>query len=380
MSATLERLDRLRETCPGCQEHSAPPVRRPGAGFRWLRHSSWLGVVAVVLIVFELPNGVLGQDTGEPRPEPLKELYQDFRAGQRLHPSLRLIGPDADVVSRFEDQGLRITLPADRGKPHYPVEVVTTFPLSGDFEITGTYELLSAAQPTEGYGVGVSLNLADTEARNKFAKVARANLVKAGSVFQSEHWTNEPRRFYKVQVKPTESKLGRLRLVRKGASMRYLAADGTEGDFLEIWSQTNFGTEDLEHVHFVVADSGKPGNPIDARLIDLRIASPRLPVEQAPPTVPSSATPQTGGGRFWVVALVIGGLVVTLVLVGLGVRRSRGRDRTLPSQVDLADQAIACSCPGCGKSLRVKSELAGKKVRCPQCSQPVSVPGEVEDR
>lgn len=33
--------------------------------------------------------------------------------------------------------------------------------------------------------------------------------------------------------------------------------------------------------------------------------------------------------------------------------------------------AIAC---GCGKTGRVKDELAGKKVRCPECREPITVP------
>jgi WD40 repeat protein/tRNA A-37 threonylcarbamoyl transferase component Bud32 len=35
---------------------------------------------------------------------------------------------------------------------------------------------------------------------------------------------------------------------------------------------------------------------------------------------------------------------------------------------------IAFSCPGCGKSLKVKDDLAGKKGKCPHCQQPVAVP------
>ena len=32
------------------------------------------------------------------------------------------------------------------------------------------------------------------------------------------------------------------------------------------------------------------------------------------------------------------------------------------------------TCPGCGKKLRVKAALAGKKARCPQCQRAVAVP------
>src|SRR5947209_10499104 len=42
------------------------------------------------------------------------EVYQDFRGGRPLLPSLMLAGPDVDAVARAEDAGLRITLPATR--------------------------------------------------------------------------------------------------------------------------------------------------------------------------------------------------------------------------------------------------------------------------
>ena len=35
---------------------------------------------------------------------------------------------------------------------------------------------------------------------------------------------------------------------------------------------------------------------------------------------------------------------------------------------------IEVSCPGCGKKLRAPDSVAGKRVKCPQCSTPVPVP------
>jgi hypothetical protein len=35
---------------------------------------------------------------------------------------------------------------------------------------------------------------------------------------------------------------------------------------------------------------------------------------------------------------------------------------------------VSFACPGCSKSLKVKDELAGKKVRCPGCQKAVAVP------
>ena len=35
---------------------------------------------------------------------------------------------------------------------------------------------------------------------------------------------------------------------------------------------------------------------------------------------------------------------------------------------------ISCRCGQCGKDLKVKDELAGKRVKCPGCGKPVAVP------
>jgi transposase-like protein len=36
-------------------------------------------------------------------------------------------------------------------------------------------------------------------------------------------------------------------------------------------------------------------------------------------------------------------------------------------------------CPGCKSTLRVRPELAGKRVKCPKCGKPVQVPQEEEE-
>jgi serine/threonine protein kinase len=39
-----------------------------------------------------------------------------------------------------------------------------------------------------------------------------------------------------------------------------------------------------------------------------------------------------------------------------------------------AGAAVSFACPACGKRVRARAEQAGKKVRCPHCKQPVSIP------
>src|SRR5712672_1743515 len=35
---------------------------------------------------------------------------------------------------------------------------------------------------------------------------------------------------------------------------------------------------------------------------------------------------------------------------------------------------LLVTCPGCGKKLQVKDELAGKKAKCPTCGSPFAIP------
>ncbi len=51
------------------------------------------------------------------------------------------------------------------------------------------------------------------------------------------------------------------------------------------------------------------------------------------------------------------------------------RDETLPPQEPAQPADVALACPSCGKGIKVKQELAGKKVRCPHCKQVLRVPG-----
>ncbi len=38
--------------------------------------------------------------------------------------------------------------------------------------------------------------------------------------------------------------------------------------------------------------------------------------------------------------------------------------------------SLSVTCPDCDKTLRVKDELAGKKVRCPGCSTVIPIPAK----
>ena len=125
-----------------------------------------------------------------PGQEPATDFAHDFRGGRALPSSLSLMGPDVDEVITREVEGLRIKLPTD-GRQTKGWGVRARFTLSGDFEVTGSYELITVDPPTKGNGVGVALNLAPDGQRLKFAKIGRFLRMK-DSVVVAETWNREP--------------------------------------------------------------------------------------------------------------------------------------------------------------------------------------------
>src|SRR5262249_30103830 len=95
---------------------------------------------------------------------PAPAFQHDFRIGQTLAGFLKLFGTNVDEVVRQEGGGLRLVLPTD-GRQTYGWGVAGKFSLSGDFEVTGAYELMTVDPPTRGSGVGVVVWIASDAAR-----------------------------------------------------------------------------------------------------------------------------------------------------------------------------------------------------------------------
>ncbi len=300
----------------------SPAGRRPGSAVRrrFPRRLRLLALVALAvlggsafLLTLAMPPSA--------RVTAVK-TYQDFHGKRGPRPPLEMIGPDLDAVARLGDKGLRVTLPAGRG-PFQPVGVALVGGLSGDFEVTGSYELLAADRPSGGHGVGVALNLATTPDFRRFAKIGRFMRAAEGDVYVVESWSKEsagrPDPASVFRTLPALTHAGRLRLVREGPTLRYLVAEDTPGEFREVY-RGQFGTEDVAVVRFIVTQNDSPA-AIDARLLDLRVwAAGR-----------AGAGQEGGPSHAWLAAAAALGVVVLLsaaaVRVGLAVRgrRSAGK-------------------------------------------------------
>jgi serine/threonine protein kinase len=301
-------------------------------------------------------------------------LAQDFRGGRLPVPPLKLFG-QASAEVRPEDGGLRITLPANRQKPDQDAGVLAQLHLAGDFEITGTYQLLAADPPQKGWGAGISLNIRPNWKSKNWRRITRLRQPDGDSVYMAG--MNGPAGG--ARTIPTTAQAGQLRLVRQGSILHYLASEEAGGAFREL-TQEEFGTEEVGVLRFMVTSNGSP-TVVDARLIELQIRLGKSPPTDA--AVPAAEQPpieSQGRGALLAVALLA---VLALPLsLWLYVRRNRQagtRSASAPVQdgqanSDAAAPSASFPCPECGKKLKGRGELAGKKVKCPHCGRAVRVP------
>jgi WD40 repeat protein len=126
------------------------------------------------------------------------------------------------------------------------------------------------------------------------------------------------------------------------------------------------------------------GSDHDIRLWDLtslRAASAGSPEPR------SGGWLAAAGGLMLATALCLVGVYVTvrhsqrarLARAALAVSSGRGgqgvgTDQPVTSAAPTPP--VTLSCPGCAKNLRVRADLAGRKVKCPQCGQAVLVPAD----
>jgi serine/threonine protein kinase len=305
----------------------------------------------------------------------LDDVYQDLRSLRDLTPGFALAGDDASQHTRREPGGLRVTLPAHPGRTT-SVAIQTSFSVSGDFEITGTYELLSADTPAGNKPVAGPALWVWGEGK-QCARLGRFNTHNPGQVYEVHHTNPRPSQILRL---PTGETWGQLRLLRQGTVLSYQVSDRTTpGEFRDLF-KTEFGTDDVTMIRLEV-DGEDDAGAVDARLIDLRIRSGKQAAERS-----AAAEPRNEPKR-WLTAALLLGLVVTGSMalgVWLYVRQRRRTANTAPSAPGAGKQTergaaaafVMVQCPGCGKKLKGKAELAGKEVKCPHCRGAVVVPAQ----
>jgi serine/threonine protein kinase len=390
---------------PGLPTSPGQSSRRAGRRRRW----PWVVAALVLLPLLGLAGAALLRDdlpadqAPKPGPEPRTEYPETFHPALKGNageiPGLVTFGPDAADCVRLEPDGLRITLPPTWPRQRPGTGVATDFGVKGDFEITVTFEVLRDARgggwgnptqlrlvvvPSEHPRPGVWQKASQNRALLCREAPGRGNvggfLVDATSwhpeditrdPWGNEIFTNIER--HALTQAPAEASAGRLRLVRRGSTLSFFTSDGPDGDFTLLHTQ-DFGTEDLKNVR-ILASTGGPGVSFDAVVNDVSIRAEGFPRGVAATMLRPAGT----GGQWWLVPVLALVGVSAAVAVSFGAwhyRRTRRRAAPAgPVASAVAAATIGFACGGCGKRLRARMDLAGKKLKCPQCGKGVVVPG-----
>lgn len=303
------------------------------------------------------------------------QIVRDFR-GKILPADMIPFGASANEFIKPEAEGLRMTLSRDRASTA-PVGLSMPLTLNGNFEITLGFEILQADEPPKGrksYGVGLLMSI------NEKARVGRLSRDKH-QVASWDRWATEngePK--FLNGGKQVEGQIGRLRLKRTNTILHLAWASELAGDKFEQVHQFEFGDEEIKLLRLEMnTDLAGEAGTLDLRLLELSIhaAAPVADPLTAPEDVRESRS------RIWFA--LAGGLFIAILLalaVGLIVRFGRRRPR-VPAPVAAAGMevnpeslraSIAVACSGCGKRLKARTELAGKKIKCPACGAASVVP------
>jgi hypothetical protein len=304
----------------------------------------------------------------------------DFRTRMEKMPALRLSGPDAEIVARTDSQGLRLTLPDERQDTNV-VGVDLPVRIRGDFDIVLTYELLTVSEPPLGAGVHLRLKFDSPTQLDATVIRVRSPMKDEAASFRVVHDPQTLEKWlWRGRLYPKESH-GKLRIVRIGPRLQYFAADG-QGEFADIGSE-DFGAADVKLVRAFASSGWKPVIT-DLRLIDLTIDADSFPdgvaANASADSPDATETPAGIEGQRWVVVVAVLGLLLFGAAIVVGVwlfLRYRPAQQPQPAPAPtttLAAGVVSFPCPECGKSLRAKSELAGRKVKCTQCACAVVVP------
>src|SRR5206468_1432053 len=140
-----------------------------------------------------------------------------------------------------EAEGLRITMPKDRGNTD-PIGLSMPVTVAGDFEIIAALEILQAEEPPAGntsYGVGVLMSV-----NEKLARVGRLARYKHQAATWDRWATVKGKDQWLNGGKQIKGNAGRLRIKRTQAMMHLQWAPELEGDNFEEVYQFESGPEE----------------------------------------------------------------------------------------------------------------------------------------
>jgi hypothetical protein len=239
------------------------------------------GTVAAVIAGLALSAGGIYVVSERSAPHAVQQrptVTCSFRGGAFDREVIELTGTDAEKYVQLEDEGLRITLPAEKGPP-FPVGVKLRPVVRGDFELEASFEFLNVPRPPEGSGGGVTVYffMDDDEWHGVwFGKMIDGRrgpmFVLGNRVGKREERIT---RFSDAVEAGGELGIVRVRVVREGASFRLFAAEGETAEFQHIQT-LEVSPDDLRIVRFATDWGFTPNVAMDVRLLDFSVTADRF--------------------------------------------------------------------------------------------------------
>jgi serine/threonine-protein kinase len=312
-----------------------------------------------------------------------QHVVLDFREAIEKLPPCTLFGPEIESVVSTDAKGLRINRSSEH--PNQVTGVDVPIVVRGDFDISLGYELLAIGKPLPKYGAGIGMRVMFGEPVSVTALLSRSRKPVGETLGAFEIVTDaEGKDRYKTsREKKATSSSGRLRLVRTGTTVQFLAADGS-AEYAPLQSLI-VGLTDV-HLIRLYANSTDGRVVLDVRFTDLDIRADEIvrSTTETPTSPVGRGEPRSRGGLS--IVLVLGLLLVVtlapLIATWIVVRRRRTVEQ-IAKQVVVSDNSDArlasssVSCEACGKKLKFKPDLAGKRIRCPACGEAFFLPGLV---
>jgi len=299
---------------------------------------------------------------------------QTFKNSDERPAGWRFNSQAAERLVKFEHQGLRLTVPPGASDDTLSIALISAFGITGDFETTLSFEVLKDPLPEDvgpkgtRFSLLVTLNTPNLDTKDvERAGLNRSMSTKGFSTWMRNRFAAKPL----LKFFPIPTTTGRLRLVRSGEDLYYLASVGVDQPFMFL-SKHRFGADEVKRIS-IVGETGGPKASLDVRVTDLRIRADGLPdapeVATTPNGVTKTAPPRERATGRLALALLVGLAVIGVLALGFFLRR-----RGAPASSAAERSPVTFPCSDCGKLLKVKANLAGKKVKCIQCGAAVLVP------
>jgi phage FluMu protein Com len=357
------------------------------------------------------------------------DLTGDFRGGNFNGKMFRYEGPSPEKFIKTTKEGLEWKFGPDN-RPSKPVGIYFLRQASGDFEVIAHYVIVKSDATENGRGPGAELYLSFNNPYQEAIALSRQSSsgtpkslssdnkkideklpvdgkepakLPSGSfpIFRLLHLQTNLSGERKSNLKAaivdtTAGNEGRFRLARSGSTVIASIANGEHGEFREI-HRWEVGTSDVRMIRFAGLPGSNPKAVFNMRLLHFQLNGSVLgPQSKAvePAYLSAKANENTDGSApnsssRWIWLLSVGMLILFLGILGLVIRRRRRQVRTIdtptPSETKSEDEkpysnsvlpttgkSFSFRCSSCGKILRGKAEVAGKRVKCPACGQLVT--------